>query len=44
MTVECHPQEGLTPFHPTAYGCHNLLNREKVVLKRASTMPGFKEA
>jgi hypothetical protein len=36
--------EGLTPFHPTAYGFHNLLNRENVVLKRASTMPGFKEA
>lgn len=37
-------QEALTPFHPTAYGMHNLLQREKVIYKRASTMPGFSEA
>ena len=33
----------MTPFHPTAYGMHNLLNRQQLLLRRASTMPNFVE-
>ena len=36
-------QEGMTPFHPTAYGMHNLFNRQQLLLRRASTMPNFVE-
>lgn len=33
----------MTPFHPTAYGMHNLFNRQQLLLRRASTMPNFVE-
>lgn len=41
VMISASLQEGMTPFHKTAYGMHNLLNREDVLLCRASTMPGF---
>ena len=36
--------EGLLPFRPAAYGVHNLWRRKKLLLARAHSLPGYKEA
>ena len=36
--------EGLLPFMPAAYGVHNILRRKKLLLARAHSLPGYKEA
>ncbi|EIE25649.1 hypothetical protein COCSUDRAFT_60661 [Coccomyxa subellipsoidea C-169] len=36
--------EGLLPMQPAAYGVHNLLRRKQLLLARAHSLPGYKEA
>lgn len=36
--------EGLLPFRPAAYGVHNLWRRKKLLLARAHSLPGYREA
>ncbi|BDA43836.1 hypothetical protein COCOBI_05-0150 [Coccomyxa sp. Obi] len=36
--------EGLLPLQPAAYGLHNLLRRKQLLLARAYSLPGYKEA
>jgi hypothetical protein len=36
--------EGLLPLQPAAYGLHNLMRRKQLLLARAHSLPGYKEA
>ncbi|DBA86511.1 hypothetical protein WJX79_003350 [Trebouxia sp. C0005] len=36
-------KEGIVPFKPTAYGLHNLLRRNDLLVSRAKRLPGYKE-
>lgn len=36
-------REGIVPFKPTAYGLHNVLRRNALLVSRAKRLPGYEE-